>query len=151
MQKSKKVVKSPAKPRNQFLGLSKEDLEEMLKEVGAQKDLKAQILDRTNKEDLQKQLRNVRRRDYYYKRVKASFAPKNKNFEEDESEESPSPAPDSPSPSPPPGESPTSPPDSPARPLRRSRKKKNAYSQVKIAEHDQKWNAHFHIHNDTQS
>lgn len=58
--------------------MSKEELEEMLRaHSDQQQNIKSQILDKANKEEIEAQLKLVRRREYYYKRVKPGFAPSN--------------------------------------------------------------------------
>jgi len=63
------------KSMKQAVHLSRDELEGMLKAINEKKDIKAQILDKANRKEIEAQLKLARRREYYYKRVKTGFAP----------------------------------------------------------------------------
>ena len=75
---NQKKVQIP-QPKKEVLRFSREKLEGMLKSLDAKrnradKNIKEQILDKTNRNELEAMLKQVRRREYYHKRVKKDFA-----------------------------------------------------------------------------
>lgn len=67
----KKKSQSPPAEGNEYVNMSLEALEEMLKNYEREKGSKKHILPhKFQKEDIENQLKIVRRREYYYKKVK---------------------------------------------------------------------------------
>lgn len=86
---NQKKVRLPH-PNKEAVKLSRDQLEGMLKSLDKKrdKDMKAQILDKTNRQELEAMLKHARRQEYYQKRVKVDFAQKSSE-ESSEPEEQP--------------------------------------------------------------